>query len=157
MSTADDLLLLPDDAIDYKSQPAGVLYELATQEDEPYIATSALAELSIRRVPEARAAAAAILARPPWDRHLHAFAIAILCRIDCAQATAVMRELLDHTDDPKILGAMVECVLSEPDHFRGEAERAFAHRLAAKVGAMAADQFPDLDDRTAFLARFGPG
>src|SRR6476659_5212156 len=116
MSIAEDLLLLPDDAIDYKALAADVLLDLATQDSEPYLATSALGELSRRGAPEARTAALAILAHEPWDRYLSAFAIGVLCRIDCGQATEVMHRLLGKTNDPKILGAMIECVLSDPDH-----------------------------------------
>jgi hypothetical protein len=155
MSIADDLLLLPDDAIDYKALEANVLLELATQDSEPYLATSALGELSGRGAPEARTAALAILANEPWDRYLSAFAVGVLCRIDCGQATEVMRRLLAQTNDPKILGAMIECVLSEPDHFSSEAGCPFAHDLATKVAALNPDQFADADERAAFLARCG--
>jgi hypothetical protein len=154
MSIIDDLLLLPDDAIDYKALAADVLLELATQDSEPYLATSALGELSGRGGGGARTAALAILANEPWDRHLSAFAIGVLCRIDCGQATEVMRRLLGQTSDPKILGAMIECVLSEPDHFSSEAGGPFAWELATKVEALDADEFADVDERAAFLARY---
>jgi hypothetical protein len=153
--SVDDLLLLPDDAINYQTLDAGVLFQLATQEDEPYIATSALCELAVRGVPEARTAAAAILDKRPWDRHLYAFAITTLCAIDRAQATEAMSQFVDKTGDPKILAAMVECVLSDVDHFSGRPAREFARKLAAKVEAVAPDQFTDLDERASFLARFG--
>jgi uncharacterized protein with von Willebrand factor type A (vWA) domain len=152
--TINDLLVLPHDEIDYASLGAGMLRELAIQNSEPYIATSALAELGARSVPEARAAAAAILAAEPWDRHLFAFAITTLCDIDRDDATETMERLLDRTNDPKVLGAMVECVLSDADHFRVGHGRAFTDRLAAKVEAVQPDQFTDLDERAAFLARY---
>jgi hypothetical protein len=152
--TINDFLVLPHDQIDYTSLDGRVLRELAMQNSEPYIATSALAELGARGGPEARAAVAAILATEPWDRHLFAFAITMLCDIDRHDATETMARLLEGTNDPKILGAMVECVLSDPDHFSTGATRAFTDRLTVKVENVKPDQFTDLDERAAFLARY---
>lgn len=152
--TIDDFLVLPHDQIDYTSLDVDMLHELATQHSEPYIATSALAELGARGGPGARAAAAAILAGEPWDRHLFAFAITTLCGIDCDDAAKTMARLLGATSDPKVLGAMVECVLSNPDQFSTGAARAFADGLAKKVEAVEPDQFTDLDERAVFLARY---
>ncbi len=151
----DDLILLPHDQIDYKRLAAELLLDLATQEDEPYIATSALAELAVRRVPETRAAAAAILGKKPWDRYLYAVAIMTLFKVDREQATRTMAQLIEDTSDPEILGAMVECVLSDPDHFSTGLCGAFTDRLAAKVETVKPDQFTDLDERAAFLVRYG--
>jgi hypothetical protein len=152
-----DLLLLPDDEINYAALDVGVLLQLATQEDEPFIATSALGELGMRRVPEAVVAAAAILTKPLWDRYLHAFAITTLCATDPAQITEIMDSVIEQTNDPKVLGAMVECVLSEPDHFSKGAAQSFANKLAGKVRRVPPDEFTDLDERTRFLERFGAG
>lgn len=149
----DDLILLPHDQLDYKRLAAELLLELATQEDEPYIATSALAELAVRRVPETRAAAAAILDKKPWDRYLYAVAIVTLCKVDREHAIRKMAQLIEDTRDPEILGAMVECVLSDPDHF-STVPGAFTDRLAAKVETVEPDQFTDLDERAAFLSRY---
>jgi hypothetical protein len=155
--TINDFLVLPHDQIDYTSLDAGVLRELATQNSEPYIATSALAELGARGGPEAHAAAAAILAAEPWDRHLFAFAITTLCDVARSDATETMVRLLPGTNDPKVLGAMVECVLSDPDHFSTGPGRAFTDRLATKVETVEPDQFTDLDERAAFLERYRAG
>lgn len=152
--TIDDFLVLPHDQIDYASLDVDLLHELATQHNEPYIATSALAELGARGAPEARAAAAAILAGEPWDRHLFAFAITTLCEIDCGEAAKTMARLLGTTNDPKVLGAMVECVLSNPDQFSAGADRTFVDGLAKKVEVVDPDQFTDLDERAVFLARY---
>lgn len=153
--TTDDLLMLPHDQIDYPSLDAGVLRDLATQNSEPYIATSALAELGARGGPDARTAAATILGAPIWDRHLFAFAITTLCEFDRDEATQTMAKLLDSTNDPKILGAMVECILSNSDHFSTGRGRAFRDRLAAKVKTVEPDEFTDLGDRSVFLERYG--
>jgi hypothetical protein len=94
------------------------------------------------------------LAGEPWDRHLFAFAITTLCEVDCNDAARIMARLLGATSDPKILGAMVECVLSNPDQFGTGAARTFAHGLARKVEAVEPDLFTDLEERAAFLARY---
>ena len=44
--SVDDFLVLPYDHIDYTSLDVDTLRELAIQDSEPYIATSALAMLS---------------------------------------------------------------------------------------------------------------
>lgn len=150
----EDFLVLPHDQIDYMPLDASTLHELAIQDSEPYIATSALAELGARGGPEARAAASAILSREPWDRHLFAFAITTLCDVDRASATETMSTLLDGTSDSKILGAMTECVLFDPDHFSTGAARAFGKRLAAKVETIKPDEFTDLEERAALLLRY---
>lgn len=150
--TIDDLLLFPHDEIDYGSLDAEMLRALATQQYEPYIATSALAELGIRRDPEAHAAAMAILSGDLWDRHLFAFAITTLCDIDGPDAAKIMPTLLARINDPKILGAMVECVLLTPESF--SADQGFLEQLAKKVEAIEPDEFTDLDMRSEFLARY---
>src|SRR5262245_13002008 len=105
MGLADDLLLVPADDIDYRGLDAAVLLQLATQRDEPFIATSALGELGARAVPEARAAAESILAGEPWDRHLHAFALTTLYGADRDAGAAAMTRLVDGARDPVILAA----------------------------------------------------
>lgn len=155
--TIDDFLVLPHDQIEYASLDVDTLHGLATQNSEPYIATSALAELGARGGTEARAAAIAILSCGPWDRHLFAFAITTLCDLDCDEAGKTMERLLDATSDPKVLGAMVACVLYNSDHFSTGPARAFTVRLANKVEAVEPDQFTDDEERTAFLARYRAG
>ena len=153
----NDLLLLPHDQIDYTSLDDGMLRELATQNSEPYIATSALAELGARGGHDARAAAATILSNELWDRHLFAFAVTTLCDIDCEEAARTIPRLLDVTSDSKVLGAMVECVLSYPDHFSSSSGQTFLRRLVTKVATVEPDEFTDAEQRTAFLTRYGGG
>lgn len=150
----DDLLLLPDDQIEYKALAPDVLLALAIQQDEPYLATSALSELAARRGLEVHSAVDAILAAEPWDRYLFAFAITILCSLDRDRATQTMSRLLESTHDPKVAGAMIECVMSDPDYFAVSTARAFAERLAVAVSQFAPEQFDDRDEHAAFLARY---
>jgi hypothetical protein len=155
--TINEFLMLPHDQIDYASLDTGLLHDLATQDSEPYIATSALAELGARGGAQAIAAAKEILAAEPWDRHLFAFAITTLCDLDRGSAAETMSRLLGTTSDPKVLDAMVECVLSDADHFETGEARAFADSLAAKIATAEPDQFTDVEERAAFLERYRAG
>jgi hypothetical protein len=152
--TIDDFLIIPHDQIDYASLDAGLLQDLATQDSDPYIATSALAELGVRGGAQAVATAKAILAAEPWDRHLFAFAITTLCDLDRNCAAETMSRLLDCTNDSKILDAMVECVLSDPGYFGTGAARELAERLAAKLATAEPDEFTDMAERAVLLARY---
>jgi hypothetical protein len=93
--TLDELLLLPDDQIDYERLDRTMLRELATQSYEPFIATSALGELRVRRAVEARDASLAILASELPDRHLRSFALTTLCEVDEERDIEVMMVLVD--------------------------------------------------------------
>jgi hypothetical protein len=129
----DPYLQLPHDAIDYTSLGDDVLIALATQDSEPYIATSALAELGARPSEGARVAAADILSRAMWDRHLMAFALTTLFERDRDAALASMSTLLAGAPDPKVVGAMVECIALDPVYFEVGAARDFASHLAERV------------------------
>jgi len=155
MTSVDDLLLLPADEIRYADLDEATLLALALQHDEPFIATSALGELSRRNVPAAGAAALALLNGDWADRHLRAFAITTLHDADPDRAVEVMASMVDDTDDPKLLGAMVECVLADLERFAADDRKAFTRRLAERVAAVPPDDFTDLDERASFLERFG--
>lgn len=75
----DDLLITPHDQIPFDRLTSGTLEQLAVQEFEPFVATTALGELAIRRAAEGRRAALTILDHV-WDRHLTAYALAVLFR-----------------------------------------------------------------------------
>jgi hypothetical protein len=154
MSLVDDLLLLPDDQIDYEALDTSVLFQLATQNDEPFIATSALGELRRRRAQEAPNAAETILRSEESDRHIRAFAITTLCATDKQRAVEMMSTLVEHTNDPKVLGAMVECVLYDVDYFKTLPAQKFVKKLVERVLATPPDRFTDLEERDSFLETF---
>jgi len=154
MALADDLILVPAEDIEYEKLDISVLEQLATQELEPFIATSALSELGQRRVPAAKTAASAIIARQVWDHHLYAFALTILYDADREAGLAAMIPRIDTERDPVILAAMIENMLSDVERFQAEPLRALATRLAARV-AETPGKYTDPEERESFLALFG--
>jgi len=150
MTSAADLLLLPADEIQYPDLDGRVLYELAVQQDEPFIATSALGELASRDSTDVVKAAQIILG-DPWDHHLTAYALKLLFRRDHAAGMTAMRSLIG--DDPVILAAMIDNVLAEPEVFASH--RDLVAEIAARAAALPAGDFSDPDERAAFLARYG--
>jgi hypothetical protein len=154
MALADDLILVPDEDIEYEKLDAAVLEQLAIQQLEPFIATSALGELGQRRVPEAKAAAEAIVAREVWDHHLYAFAVKILYDADRDAGLAAMTPRLDTERDPVILAAMIENMMSDVEWFQAEPLRALATKLAARVAEIPGN-YTDPEERESFLALFG--
>jgi hypothetical protein len=131
--TSLEYLQLPHGAIDYASLGDDVLIALATQDSEPYIATSALAELGARSSEGARVAAASILSHVMWDRHLTAFALTMLFERDRDAALASMFALLVHDPDPEVIGAMAECIAFDPEYFSAGPACDFAIHLAEQV------------------------
>lgn len=153
--TVDELLLLPDDQIEYSTLESSLLAALATQQEEPFIATSALAELAGRGVPEAASAAETVLEAEPWDRHLRAFAIKCLFELDSDRGLAQMERLVDACSDPKLLAAMMDNVLYTAEPFDTADGRAFVERLTRRVSRMEADTPDDRELRREYLAKYG--
>jgi hypothetical protein len=129
----EDLLIVGDDQIDYTALDATTLLRLATQEEEPYVATSALGELGARRDPAALGACTSILDREIWDQHLYAFALTTLFELEHSRAFERIQRLLDMTNETMLINAMAECVASDLDYFDHGPQRAFAGALAARL------------------------
>lgn len=155
MTQHDDISMRLDEDVDYLALDDETLFDLAARPGDQFIATSALAELSRRNAPGTRAAALAILTGTWADRHLRAFAIPTLYEVDRRGALDIMTALLDDTTDPKLLDAMVECVLANEDHFHAADQHAFTSKLARRVASEPPDTTTDIDDRQAFIAAFG--
>ena len=152
----EDLLIVGDDQIDYTALDTATLLRLATQEEEPYVATSALGQLGARRDPEVLVACTSVLDRELWDPHLYAFALTTLFGIEHSKAFARMQHLLDTTNETILINAMAECVASDFDYFDHGPPRAFAGALAARLLSTSTADDSAQDDRTAVLARYGP-
>jgi hypothetical protein len=129
----EDLLILGDDQIDYTALDATTLLRLATQEEEPYVATSALGELGSRRDPAVLVACTSVLEREMWDQHLYAFALTTLFEFEHSKAFERMEHLLDTTNETMVINGMAECVASDLDYFDHGPQRAFANALAAPL------------------------
>jgi hypothetical protein len=142
-ATVKELLLLPDDQIDYPSLDSGLLLELATQREEPFLATSALGELTQRKDGHAREAADRILHAAIWDKHLTAYALTVLFDRDPTATLQHMVRLIDICDEPKLLEAMAENVLNGRDYFQdGDGQRVLG-TLVAKLRNIVPAKFSD--------------
>ena len=124
-----ELLTLDHDAIDYRALPDQTLRALAL-EVEPFIATSALTELAIRRSAAAADVAWTILTRSEEDRHLRALALEDLFTFEPDRAVAYMNGT--RLADPDLRQAMVELVAEHPDVFSHEPGAAFTRELARR-------------------------
>jgi len=150
----DNLLIIPADEINYESLSTLTLTQLATQKTDPFIATSGLGELAQRDPQKTKEAAAQILDAGIWDRHLTAFALTLLYDRDPEGAIPRMAELA-LTEDPKILEALIENILSDSVRFQSAPENQLARAIARRVAAIHPDAFADLEQRDKFLKLFG--
>ncbi len=153
-SNVDELLMLNHDAIDYQKLPDDVLRELAL-EVEPFIATSALSELSIRRSELAGNTAWTLLTRPESDRHLRAAALGVLFKFDPDRAATHMRDRLAECD-AGLTATMMEIVLENREFFAHGPFARLPHELATCVeGEQRAAPSADPDVTHLFLRLFG--
>lgn len=151
----DNLLVLPADEIHYDSLSTSVLSKLATQMVDPFIATSALGELAQRGPQETKNAAERILDGDTWDQHLTAFALTLLYDRDPERAIPRMAKLALTCEDPKILEAMIQNILSDSDRFQAAQEEPLAHTIARRVAAAKPESFTEVEQRDKFLKLFG--
>jgi hypothetical protein len=151
----DHFLAVGDGEIDYTVLDSATLLCLATQEEEPFVATSAVGELGARREPATIVACTQVLDHEIWDRHLYAFALTTLFQQEHALALERMPRLLEATEDPKLMDAMAECVASDFDYFDQGPPRAFAEALAARMMSTSTSDDFGQDDRAAVLTRYG--
>lgn len=150
-----EFLIMDDGQVDYTALDAAMLLHLATQEEQPYVATSALGELGARRDPAALVACASVLDREIWDQHLCVFALTTMFELEHSKAFEHMQGLLDTTNETLLVNAMAECVASDLDYFDHGPQRAFAGALAARLLTTSTSDDSAQDDRTAVLARYG--
>ena len=151
----DRLLVLPAGEIRYDSLSTSTLSALATQLADPFIATSALGELAQRGPQDTKDAAENILDRELWDRHLTAFALTLLYDRDPESGIRRMESLAPTCADPKILTAMIENILSDPERFRTTDRASLARVIAQRVAALDLEEFNDVEQRDKFLSMFG--
>ncbi|MDQ3369586.1 MAG: hypothetical protein M3680_29510 [Myxococcota bacterium] len=149
----DELVILIDDEIDYEALPTELIEEAARQTADPFIATSALAELYARDQHAVQAVCVEILGRPDPDRHLRAFALTTLYSVDPAGGARAMVTLATEVSDETLLAAMIDSVMSEPARFAASPELVAA--LFAQVHRSTnADLLSNPEVRD-FVARFG--
>lgn len=153
--TIDEALLLPPDEVDYVPMDEARLLALATQTEEPFVATSALSELRRRNSIAAAVAARVILATASADRHLRALAVSALFDGDLRAYLPELIELLTSTVDPLVLGAVIDGVMIDPEEFATAETSTFVDLLARQARSARPDEFTDAESWASFLARFG--
>ena len=151
--TVDDLLILTEDQIDYASLDLDLLAELARQATEPFIATSALASLSSRDELTAQDVCEEILRRPDGDTHLRAYAMTTLYSLSPERGLRQMEQCADSDIDERLLGSVIENVMSDIDRFKS-GHRELVSKLIAKARRVSAERFSDPDEVQRFIAVF---
>jgi hypothetical protein len=149
----DDALLLPADEVDYGAMDDARLFVLATQREEPFIATNALGELARRDSPEGLRAARTIVVDESHDRHLRAYAVDVLMLQLPPDALALLRKLAASTIDPLIVGAIVEWAENDPEALRTPDGRQLVEVLVERMRTTTPDSFTDREAWDAFAAR----
>jgi hypothetical protein len=153
--TLDELLILPADAIDYAALPTALLVDMATQNEEPFIATNALGELLERKAIETWDAAAKIVLGGEADRHLVTYGLETLWGLDVGRSIEIMLKTLEQTSDPKILGAMIQAVLVYPAQFEAGRGLELRDALATRMRRTRPDEFTNSSDWKKFVDRYG--
>jgi hypothetical protein len=153
-ASIDSLLVLPADEIRYDSLSTSVLSSLATQTMDAFIATSALGELAQRGPQETTDAAECILDGDTWDGHLTAFALTLLYDRAPERAIPRMATLAVTCEDPTILAAMIENILSDSERFQAAPEDHLAGTISHRVAAANPEAFKNAEQRDRFLKLF---
>ncbi len=142
MNQVDQLLMLTDQEIDYRSFADEILEQLALESD-PYIANSALNELSVRKSSIALETAWHLLAHSKDEHFLQSTALRI---VFAADREKTLEYMLAHVEDahPQVLNTLVELLLYESD-FRYEMRLANAlkQRIAGHEEEMGEYLEPD--------------
>ncbi len=115
--TISDYYMLTDEEIDYEQLSEDILEQLAL-DIEPYIANSALTELTLRESPKAASIALEIMTTKSNERYLLSTALFTLFRLDREKAWDYMTEHFP-VADPYVLKTMMELLLYETE-FRFE-------------------------------------
>ena len=132
-STMANLLSASEGEFSYSDSPADALVELALQDSDAAIATSALGEWAQRDSDDARQVACAILSRVQWDAHLTAYALTVLYSRDPQSAFGFMQKLVDTVKERPVFEALIDNVLSDPEHYEREPGQGFVRSLLHKL------------------------
>jgi hypothetical protein len=143
-----------NDEIDLAKLDDQTVFELAIQQTEPFIATSALDALAQRRGYHGRDAAEAILMQAVWDDHHTAYAMSVLYKGDPRRAIELMTPHLA-SDNPILVDELVDIVLDHAADFAKPARREFATKLAARIAETAPGMHTDRERRAELLSRYG--
>jgi hypothetical protein len=97
-----------------------------------------------------RAPAHSPLIRPPQPWRLYSFSLSEIFNLIGERSWSA-----DSCEDPEILTAMIENILSDPDRFRTPEGAPLAHAIARRIAVVAPGAFSDVEQRDRFLGLFG--
>jgi hypothetical protein len=131
--TADELLFLNEDEIDFKILSDEVLRDLALG-PELFVATSALGELTNRNGPLGLGTADEILSEGIGDRYLQASALEAVFDLDWKRALAYWRQHIDDCD-PYLLNSTIRLMTdaSYQDFFQSGPGAEIVGRVRARL------------------------
>jgi hypothetical protein len=152
-TTLHDLGLAAEGQFAYGDSDPEALKDLALQDSDAEVATSALGELAQRDSDDARRVAHAILQRDPWDQHLSAYALTVLYSRDPDAALEAMQRMLLGSADKAIYQALIENVLSDRSRYIDGVGRQFAAALAERLIENVVNQL-DHDEVSQFLTLY---
>lgn len=115
MEIIDELTLFGDENIDYETLSEDLLADLALN-DDLFIATSAIAELTIRDSTKTVCVTEKILTNFMGDRYLQAAALESLFKVKPEQAIIYIKSYLD-TQDPYIIDLISELISENLPYF----------------------------------------
>jgi len=150
----NELLILTDDQIDYQSLPEDTLKQLALN-DELFIATSALTELSIRNSPCAASVAWEILSQAHGDHHLQARAVEVLFEVNRKQAMDWIEQQVPECE-PFMLNAIMELIIENESDFKFDPGLSITHLVIERLAEFDEEtRASHLEVKSSFLKHFG--
>lgn len=149
-----NLLSASEGEFSYEDSAVDALVELALQDSDAAVATSALGELTQRDSDDARKVAHEILARAQWDAHLTAYALTVLYRRDPESAFGFMQKVIDTATEKPVFESLIDNVLSDPERYQDEPGQGFVRALRRKLEEHAS-ALSGSDEVAEFKARMG--
>ncbi|MBD2773835.1 hypothetical protein [Iningainema tapete] len=150
----NELMMLTDQDIDYRSLSENTLKELALG-DELFIATSALGELSRRKISITALIAWEILSKSRGDRYLQASALEILFNLNREQAMDYISKQAQHSN-PYILNTILELMIENESEFKSERALSIVRIVGERLQEFdESAEYPSMFLRDSFLKLYG--
>ncbi|GEM_PF-2310056 len=150
MTSEFDKLLFEDaESIEYQNLPEDFLHRLVIEQDDQFVATNALAELSKRG--SGGEISAKILKTGIGDNHLKAQAFSVLYRADMDSALRLLPELLPNANTT-MLSSIAEMLNMDLEQLlTAEDGRSIVRALAHQILSKQLEEFSDSREIESFL------
>ena len=139
----DEIFMMDSEDVDYKSLPNHVLYHLILVDEDPFVSTNALTELSIRNSPIAYHAAIKIWSNNLGDNILKASALYVAYKLSPETAFTLFKSNEAEENRP-VLEEMVEIFLVENLNPRNN--KPIATLIKKRIDNTDRSTFRDLDN-----------